>query len=216
MAELRACKRGHVGGRYKSGACIECMAMRKGRKGRSVPPTRLDKLDKETVLLATAEARAKKSQARADRKRAIADHQEQVNRARDANLEHFSLNEAEKAVKRRLASREGLQRFLQSREAGPTTGTLNIQQVADQSRQKALAEKAAFDRKPMTRVEEMRAKYVRHHQRLQEPWLGPPDQDPARNSGAPQWADVGGVVQFNASREGGVDERTRKLRLLDF
>lgn len=57
--------------------------------------------------------------------------------------------------------------------------------------------------KPRTRVEEWRAKYLEHHQNI--------------TGGQGGFADPGGVVTRNISREGSrLDERTRRLRLLDF
>lgn len=72
--------------------------------------------------------------------------------------------------------------------------------------------KPAEPERPMTRVEEWRARYVAHHQ---------PKRDEVENLLAPTpagagFANPGGVVSFNISREGGLDVRTSRLRLRDF
>ena len=69
---MKACKRGHTSGRYKSGACIGCMALRKGKPGRKVPPTRVDiarKIILKAAKLTKEEVKLRKETARAERLR---------------------------------------------------------------------------------------------------------------------------------------------------
>lgn len=66
---MKPCKRGHTR-RYKSGACIDCMVLRKGRSGRKVPPTRIDKILKAARNLGKVtreEIKLRKETARAAR-----------------------------------------------------------------------------------------------------------------------------------------------------
>lgn len=85
MPPPKPCKRGHTSGRYQSGSCIECMALRKGRKGRSVPPTRLDRLETKTIATAREELKLRRAQARAER-------QQLRIKAREKKIEENKLN----------------------------------------------------------------------------------------------------------------------------
>ena len=70
VGSMKPCKRGHAGGRYASGSCRECMALRKGKPGRKVPPTRVD-IARKTILkaakLTREEVKLRKETARAER-----------------------------------------------------------------------------------------------------------------------------------------------------
>lgn len=76
---MKPCKRGHTGGRYAGGACKECMALRKGRRGRKVPEDRfasvirsarkLKRLTREELAARRAQARVEKAKADVEARR---------------------------------------------------------------------------------------------------------------------------------------------------
>jgi len=95
---MKPCKRGHVGGRYASGSCRECMALRKGKPGRKVPPTRLDLLIRTATKLnkiTRDELKLRKETARAERLKIKAENEAIAQKLRDA--EHARLAARERA-----------------------------------------------------------------------------------------------------------------------
>jgi len=95
---MKPCKRGHVGGRYASGSCRECMALRKGKPGRKVPPTRLDLLIRTATKLnkiARDELKLRKETARAERLKVKAENDAKAKALRE--YEHARLAAKERA-----------------------------------------------------------------------------------------------------------------------
>ena len=95
---MKPCKRGHVGGRYASGSCRECLALRKKQPGRKVPPTRLDRLVRtaaKLVKVTREERKLRKETARADRLKLKTENAAKAKALRE--YEHARLNAKERA-----------------------------------------------------------------------------------------------------------------------
>jgi len=101
---MKPCKRGHVGGRYASGSCRECMALRKKQPGRKVPPTRLDRLVRTAAKLVTVtreERKLRKESARAERLRLKTENDAKAKALRE--YEHSRLAAKDEAHRQRFS-----------------------------------------------------------------------------------------------------------------
>ena len=95
---MKPCKRGHVGGRYASGSCRECLALRKKQPGRKVPPTRLDRLVRtaaKLVKVTCEERKLRKETARAEHLRVKTENDAKAKALRE--YEHARLAAKERA-----------------------------------------------------------------------------------------------------------------------
>lgn len=219
---VKPCRRGHTGGRYPSGSCIECMGLRKGQKGRKVPVDRIaaavrtastiGKLTREEIKLRKAKARAERQELR------IKAREKKIEESKLLNVDLRRTREVAREEKRKQAPPSlRIERIPAPVEYETTTrvtadGRIIHERVIGPDGQpikkhaeppKAEAPTPAEPEKPKTRVEQMRADYLEHHQR----------PDVGAQFG---FANPGGIVTHNMSREGGEDMRTSRLRLRDF
>lgn len=104
---MKPCRRGHTGGRYASGACRECMALRKGRKGRTVPLDRIGSViatTKKLGKITREELKLRREKTRLERQELRIEARKKQEAERQADLEHFREKERTRLEKNRMTA----------------------------------------------------------------------------------------------------------------